>query len=104
MTKTYYSSNVASIAAAIKGLNTTYNVVEFYDSHSYIELLPNGKIDAYLDINNIINANGESFAIVNKRDNSYVATFSDYAAARELLLEESDYCLIDGTCQYDVYL
>lgn len=104
MRKLYYSSNAASIVAAIKELNATYNVAQFYDSYSYIELLNNGEIEIHLDINNIVNANGESFAIIDKRDNSYVATFSSYTAARELLEESSDYCLIDGTCQYDVYL
>lgn len=104
MKKCYYCSNAASIVAAIKGLNATYNVATFYDSYSYIELLSNNKIEIHLDINNIVNANGESLVIIDKRDNSYVATFNNYVEAIELLLEESDYCLIDDTCQYDVYL
>lgn len=106
MRKIYYISNVASITAAIKGLNSTYNVAEFYDSYSYIELLPDGEIEIHLDINGIINANGDtSFAVVDRsRKCSHVATFVDYGEARAFVLEEPNYIIIDATGQYDIYL
>lgn len=78
----------------------------FYDSHTYIELLEDGEIEIHLDIDNIINANGESsFAVVDRNSNyRHVCTFADYAAARELAAEEEYFVIVDATSQYDIYL